>query len=130
MTTSSHTLASVSADLVANGIPKRDNPFTPHPREDRFCWFVTTGKEPHERFLVLRNPHTTTELSMAFVSAYCPDAPDRHTWRLDRAVLLYELPSSVCDREVVDYDHTTIRNALTLLDFIDRHNAKHGIPTA
>ena len=136
MTTSNHTLASVSADLVANGIPRHFGEYaqdTSEPAQfpNHLCWFLDEVPDNHRHLLVWNPGSSTTELEFDFIPAYCPDALDHQTWRLATAHITYDISTRYgVDRTTLDYDHTCIREAVALLAFIDRHNAKHGIKTA
>lgn len=128
---SSHTLASITADLIANGIPRHFGEYaedTSEPAQfpNRLCWYLDEVPTSSRHLLIWSPGSSTTELQLDFEPTYCPDSPDHMTWRLDAACLTYDMPTrSGVDRIHCDHDHTCIRDAVALIAFIDRHNAKY-----
>ena len=133
--TSSHTLASVTADLIANGIPRHFGEYAEDNSEaaqfpNHLCWLLDEAPADSKHLLIWTPDSSTIELQLDFIPAYCPDTPDHMAWRLDTGFLTYDMSTRHgVDRINCDYDHTCIRDAVALIAFIDRHNAKYASKT-
>ena len=126
--TSSHTLASITADLISNGIPRHFREEAQFP--NRLCWFLDDRKI-NERWIFLFNPGSLTPTA-AIIWHFIPSPngwefdPCCDGWSLDFSRLDHEeTPDGLTHEGTIDYDHTTIRHAVVLITFIDQYNAKH-----
>jgi len=126
--TSSHTLASITADLITNGIPRHFGAFAEDTSEEaqfpkHLCWFLDESIVD-ERSLWLCNPglHTpAAEISWEFIP--CLDG-----WSLVSTLLEYcETRGGLIVQVDRDYTHTTIRQAVEMIASIDDYHAKRSI---
>ena len=131
--TSPHTLASITADLIANGIPRHFREEAQSPSD--LCWFLLESTID-ERSLYLFNTRSITPATIILWHFL----PSRNGWEfdsscdgwaLDASWLYYEGTNvGLSHEEINRYEHTTIREAVALISFIDQYNAKHSITAA
>jgi hypothetical protein len=138
--TSSHTLASITADLITNGIPRHFGEYPEDTSEEfqfpnHLCWFLDESSIDG-RGVWIYNPGLETPaaiITWEFVPSHDGRDfdPSCDGWTLESARLSYcESFHSWNSYEEKDYDHTTIREAVALISFIDQDNAKYSIKAA
>jgi hypothetical protein len=111
-----HTIASVAAALVANGVAKHDGEYSEGPQfPDQICWFYD-DLCVDKRTIFFYNPggRSSAEIALQFTPNIEGD------WHLASSVLTYQRGDSYRSRT---YGFTSISEAIRLIRLIDTRRA-------